>query len=149
MRRIICAVFLAVTACAPTENPTVPASAIQDDAIPASLTGAFGHADRGEAIFVARDGGHCVLCHQVDGLSAEFQGNVGPDLTQVADRLTPAQIRLRIVDYQIVTPGAVMPSYYRRHDLYNVDEAHADKTILSAEQIEDLVAYLATLKEHK
>ena len=67
-------------------------------------------------------------------------------MTAVADRLSPAQLRLRIVDYQLVLPGALMPSYYRNHDLYQVGEAFQGETILSAQDVEDIVAYLSERK---
>ena len=101
---------------------------------------------RGQTLFISRDEGHCVLCHQIEGLDAEFQGDVGPALTAVGDRLSPAQLRLRIVDYQLVLPGALMPSYHRNHDLYQVGEAFQGETILSAQDVEDIVAYLSERK---
>ena len=102
---------------------------------------------RGENIFAAREGGHCILCHQVESLPAEFQGNVGPDLTYVGSRLTPAQMRLRLVDYDRVKPGTTMPSYYRKDNLNQVGVDYIGQTLLSAQDIEDIIAYLASLKE--
>lgn len=117
---------------------------IEDDAIPLSLTGNPGNATAGLAEFVSRERGHCVLCHRIEGLDAEFQGNVGPELTGVGARLTPAQIRLRIVDAQRIWPETVMPSYYRIGGLRQVGEEFAGQPALTAEQIEDLVAYLSS-----
>ncbi len=117
---------------------------IVGDTIPASLSDTVSSSEVGETVFVDRDQGHCVLCHQNDGLDAEFQGNVGPDLSTVGDRLTAAQIRLRLVDLQSLIPNTVMPSYYRLHDLNQVQVQFQGQTILSAEQIEHLVAYLAS-----
>lgn len=119
---------------------------IVGDTIPAPLTEQAGRADQGRVVFASRAQGHCVLCHRVDGLDAPFQGNVGPDLTLIGDRLSAEQIRLRIVDYQIVRSGTVMPSYYRIHDLYQVEEDYADQPILTAQQVEDIVAYLSALR---
>lgn len=138
---------LCLMACTPAApKQLIPANRISADRLAAALTDEPGDAARGQMIFSDRDKGHCVLCHQVSGLDTPFQGDVGPDLSRVGDRLDAAQLRLRIVDYQIVQPGALMPSYYRIHDLYQVQERYADSPILSAQQVEDLVAYLGDLK---
>ena len=113
------------------------------DAIVTPLTDVAGDAVRGAEIFATRDGGHCVLCHQVKGLEVEFQGNVGPDLTTVGSRLTDAQLRLRIVDYDIVKPGTTMPSYYRQRGLEQVEAKYRGQTVLSAQDIEDIITYLS------
>ena len=133
--------------CSDAPKSVVSASQIVDDAIPASITGLPGDEDSGALIFAERESGHCVLCHQIEDIDQEFQGNLGPDLTYVGERLSPGQIRLRIVDYQRVKPRAVMPSYYRLHDLYDVGPEYVGDTYLSAQQVEDLVAYLAARKE--
>lgn len=144
MRRAsIIAFGLVLASC--SEAPLVPENAIQGDRIPASLTQTAGNATRGAQIFTARDQGHCVLCHQVKTLDAPFQGNVGPALDLVAARLDTGQIRLRIVDYQRVVDGALMPSYYRTDGFHQVGEPYKNKPVLTAQQVEDLVAYLVTL----
>lgn len=134
-------------ACSGEPTALISQSDLSGDALVTPLTQLPGDAERGRTIFADRDTGHCVLCHVVDELDVEFQGNVGPDLSWVGDRLSAGQLRLRIVDYQLVTPGALMPSYYRTHDLYQVGDAFQDETILTAEQVEDLVAYLGQLKK--
>lgn len=139
---LIC-LILAATACG--QKPLVPESAIQGDRIPAPLTQTAGDAIRGAQIFAARDQGHCVLCHQIGAIDVPFQGNVGPALDLVAARLDAAQIRLRIVDYQRVVDGALMPSYYRTDGFHQVGDPYKDKPVLTAQQVEDLVAYLVTL----
>jgi len=103
----------------------------------------------GRAIFSDRESGHCVLCHQVDGLEVPFQGNLGPALSDVGARLTEAQIRLRIVDNTKVNPGTVMPSYYRTTDLHQVGRAYQGETVLSAAEVEHLVAWLSQLRGRK
>lgn len=145
-----CAVLacLLTVACTPESPRLVSPNQIDGDSIPLPLAETAADATRGEALFVSRDGGHCVLCHQVAGLDAEFQGDVGPALTGIGSRLSPGQLRLRVVDYELVQPGVLMPSYYRIHDLYQVSNAHEDKPALSAEDVEDLVAYLSSLKEN-
>jgi L-cysteine S-thiosulfotransferase len=119
---------------------------IEGDRINTPLTAQAGNVTRGAMLFSDRASGHCVLCHGIAALDVPFQGNIGPDLSTVGDRLDAAQLRLRIVDYQIVNPNALMPSYYRIHDLYQVAEPYADAPILTAQQVEDLVAYLSAQK---
>lgn len=112
------------------------------DAVPVSLSGEPGDRDRGQALFVSRDEGHCVLCHQIEGLEAEFQGNIGPSLTGIGSRLDAGQIRYRIIDAQRIWPDTVMPAYYRTHGLRQVGREYEGKPALSAQQIEDIVAFL-------
>ncbi|MEL6755608.1 MAG: sulfur oxidation c-type cytochrome SoxX [Pseudomonadota bacterium] len=113
MKRLPLAAALCLCACGSGDAPLVTSDQITADAIPLPLISSPGDADRGAIVFSDRDQGHCVLCHVVSDLSVEFQGNVGPDLSNVGKRLSPGQLRLRIVDYQIVKPGTLMPSYYR------------------------------------
>jgi L-cysteine S-thiosulfotransferase len=103
-----------------------------------------GDAARGREIFLARDGGHCVLCHEVP--DAKVAGDVGPPLAGVGSRLTPGQIRLRIADITRVNPQSVMPTFHRTEGLKRVAPQHAGKPALGAQQVEDLVAYLGTLR---
>jgi len=134
---------LALASCGDAPPRLVTQAQIVGDAIPSALSEDLGDASRGESVFIDRERGHCVLCHAIEGLKAEFQGNVGPDLSAVSERLSPGQLRLRIVDYQIVRPGTLMPSYYRIHDLYQVADEYQDQPILTAIEVEDLVAYLS------
>ncbi len=121
-------------------------SLIIGDTIPVSLSKEPGNAKHGKLVFVSRERGHCILCHAISGLEVEFQGNLGPDLSNVGNRLTIGQIRLRIVDIMYWNPRATMPSYYREHDLNQVEKQFTNKTILTAQEIEDLVAFLAEQK---
>lgn len=100
-------------------------------------------ADKGFRTFVSRDQGHCVLCHSVPG--AETAGNIGPSLAGVGSRLTPDEIRARIEDITRFNPDAVMPAF-RKIDQERVAAQYANRPLLTAPQLEDLVAYLATLK---
>ena len=143
MRLSAFGLVIALASCGDTGPRLVSESQIIGDAIPDALTDLPGNAELGSEIFVDRERGHCVLCHAIEGLEAEFQGNVGPDLSLVGDRLNPAQLRLRIVDYQIVRPGTLMPSYYRNHDLYQVADAYQGDPVLTAQEVEDLVSYLS------
>ena len=110
-----------------------------DDVVLSAATGA--------RVFVDRDQGHCVLCHRVASLDAPFQGDVGPALDGIGSRLTPAEIRYRIVDVSRLNPDTVMPPYYRTEGLTQVAAAYRGRPALSAEQIEQLVHYLAGLRE--
>jgi len=123
----------------------LPASAtvLAADSLDVPLAAA-GDALRGRQVFVSREGGHCVICHLAAGIVPA--GDVGPALDGIARRLTPGQIRLRIVDITQVAPDAVMPAFHRREGLRRVAPAHAGQTLLAAQQVEDLVAFLGTLR---
>ena len=115
------------------------------DAIPRALTSEPGEVARGRGIVVNRDAGACTLCHAVPG-ETSF-GNIAPTLAGVGARLSPAQLRLRVADSTRVNPGTPMPAYYRTEGLNQVAAAFRGKPLLSAQQVEDVVAWLATLKE--
>ena len=116
------------------------------DAIPVSLTGKPGDATRGHDIVAARQN-TCLLCHS--GPFAEQTGNLAPDLAGTGSRWSEGQLRLRMVDASRLNPATIMPSYYRIEGLQRVATSLRGKPILSAEQIEDVVAYLATLRDEK
>jgi sulfur-oxidizing protein SoxX len=120
-------------------------NAFAGDEIPSSLTGAKGDPARGRAIVANRQVGLCLLCHSGPFPEERFQGNLAPDLRNAA-RLTEGRIRQRIVDSGKVNPQSIMPAYYKSEGLARVAPAYRGKTILTAEQIEDIVAYLLTLK---
>ena len=103
-----------------------------------------GDAARGREVFVSRDGGHCVLCHAVPGVASA--GDIGPSLGGVGGRLDAARLRLRVADITRVKPDATMPSFHRTEGLHRVASRYAGQPALSAQQVEDLVAYLGTLK---
>ena len=120
--------------------------AVVGDAIPASLTGARGDAARGRGIVADRNVGLCVLCHSGPFPEVRQQGTLAPDLRGVATRLTEGQVRLRIVNSSRANPATIMPPYFQADGLTRVAPAFKGKTLLTAEQIEDVVAYLMTLK---
>ena len=122
-------------------------AAYADDGIPRSLTGAKGDPARGRAIVVNRQVGLCLLCHSGPFPDERFQGNLAPDLSGAGKRSTEAQLRLRIVDSSRINPATIMPAYHRTDGLVRVGPAWRDKPILNAEQIEDVVAFLMTLKD--
>ena len=115
---------------------------VTGDAIIEPLTSEPPDARMGADIFAAREGAHCILCHKHSAVSDEFQGTLGPDLSDVGQRLTEAQIRLRIVDYDAVKPGTTMPSYFRANNLSEVDTLYDEQTVLSDLAIEDIIAFL-------
>jgi sulfur-oxidizing protein SoxX len=117
------------------------------DAIPASLTGASGNPERGQAIVMNRQVGLCLLCHTGPFPQERFQGTLAPDLKGAGARSTEGKMRLRIVDASRLKPDTIMPPYYRVDGLERVAPAFVGKPILTAEQIEDVVAYLVTLRE--
>jgi sulfur-oxidizing protein SoxX len=121
--------------------------AIVGDAIPISLTGAPGDAERGMKIVTNRQVGLCLLCHAGPYPQDRFQGTMAPDLTGTGARWNEGQLRLRMVDAAKVNPETIMPPYYRVNGLTRVAPGFRGKTILSAEQIEDVVAYLITLRD--
>ena len=116
------------------------------DAIPASLTGAAGDPTRGRALVVDRTS-TCILCHSGPFPEQRFQGNVAPSLAGTGRRWSEGEIRLRLVDASRLNAATIMPSYYRIDGLSRVGRAWQSKPILTAEQIEDIVAYLVTLRE--
>ena len=118
-----------------------------NDQIAESLTGRKGDPVRGRAIVANRQVGLCLLCHSGPFPEERFQGNLAPDLRGAGHRWTEAQLRARIVDSSRINPATIMPAYHRSEGLTRVAPAFRGKTILTAEQIEDVVAYLATLKD--
>src|SRR5688500_18594322 len=116
------------------------------DGIAEVLPGALaGDAANGRAIVANRQVGLCLLCHAGPIPEERFQGNLAPDLAGAGERSTAAQLRLRIADASRLNPDTIMPSYFRTGGLNQVAPAYEGKPILSAQQIEDVVAYLQTL----
>jgi L-cysteine S-thiosulfotransferase len=117
------------------------------DAIPKPLADKPGDAARGRAIVANRSVGLCLLCHSGPIAEERFQGTLAPSLAGAGGRWSVAQLRLRIADGARLNPDTIMPPYYRTTGLQRVAKPFEGKTILTAEQIEDVVAYLATLKD--
>ena len=138
---------LVVALVAATLSPSFAAGyTVVGDAIADSLTGTRGDPGRGRLIIVNRQAGLCLLCHSGPFPEERFQGTIGPDLNGVAARLSEGQIRLRIADPSRVNADSVMPAYFRIDGLTRVTPSLRGKPILSAEQIEDVISFLATLK---
>jgi sulfur-oxidizing protein SoxX len=143
--RLLCVVALAAFAIAASAEERV-AYSVQGDAIDRALTDRPGDATRGRQIVLDRSGGACVLCHAVPESAERFMGNVAPSLAGVARRLSAGQLRLIIVDGTRVRQDIAMPSYYRVDGLNQVAAGYRGKPVLTAQQVEDVIAYLLTLK---
>jgi len=118
-----------------------------DGALPKALTDQPGNADAGKKVFLTRTLGNCLACHQVTSLkSEEFHGEFGPSLDGVADRYSAAQLRLIVADPKRLFTDTVMPAFFKNDGLSRVRPEFAGKSILTAQQVEDVVAFLETLK---
>ena len=121
---------------------------VKDYAIEKPLCGLAGDASRGKAIASDGSKGNCLACHQlpIDGIEA--YGTIGPPLEGIASRLTEGFIRLRVVDTRKVNPMSIMPGFYRDPDLiHRPGKPYVGRTFLTAQQVEDVIAYLVTLKQ--
>ena len=116
------------------------------DAIPRALANTPGDAARGRAIVTNKQLGLCLLCHTGPFDEEPFQGNIAPDLAGVGSRLTEGQLRLRLVDGRRVNPESIMPAYHRTAGLNRIGPAWQGKPLLAAQQVEDVVAFLLTLR---
>jgi L-cysteine S-thiosulfotransferase len=119
---------------------------VVNGAIPEPLTDQAGDAERGRRTVLDRDGGDCVICHAMPLPQRQFHGTVGPPLDGVGSRYTAGELRLRLVNPKAFNPQTIMPAYYKVEGLYRVLERHRGKPILTAQQVEDVVAYLLTLQ---
>ena len=138
---------------------TAPADVVHDayGAVEQSLTGAPGDTARGVEVMTTRGLGNCVACHQVSALpEVPFQGEVGPSLDGVGDRWTEADLRGIVVNAKAVFPDTVMPAFYKSAGYIRPGDAFTGKAapdpdnlppLLTAQQVEDVVAYLLTLKD--
>lgn len=141
------AVGLAVSAIAQPAARPLERFDIKDGGIPASLTGRAGDPQKGRQVVTDRLLGNCLACHAISAITDQsHQGNVGPSLDGVASRLSEAQLRLRIVDPSRINPNTMMPPFYRVDGLHKVMGKFEGKPILTAEQVEDAVAFLETLR---
>lgn len=116
------------------------------DAIPVSLTGTTGDADRGRNIVASRQVGLCLLCHSGPLPEERFQGNLAPSLSGAGSRWSEGQLRLRLVDSRRLNPDTIMPAYHAAGGLTQVNKNMQGKPLLAAQQVEDVLAYLITLK---
>lgn len=106
-----------------------------------------GDAARGRAIVASRQQGLCLLCHPAPIPEERFQGNLAPDLRGVGARLSEADLRERLIDPHRANPESIMPAYRRTSGLERVAAPFRDRNLLDDQQLEDVVAYLLTLKD--
>lgn len=126
--------------------PAAPALEVVGDAIPAPLTATPGDPARGRAIVASRQTGLCLLCHSGPFPEERFQGNLATSLAGAGSRWTAGQLRLRIVDSRRLNADSPMPAFHRSTGLQRVGPAWRDQPILDAQQVEDVVAFLLTLR---
>lgn len=116
------------------------------DAVTQSLADRAGNPQNGRAIVVSRQTGLCLLCHSGPFPGEKFQGTLAPNLQMSVVNLSEGQIRARLIDAARTNPGTIMPSYYRTDHLSLVAKSFDQKTLLTAQELEDVVAFLMTLK---
>ena len=145
-RAVFAAAMLAAVGASANAQDAPKSVRIVGRAIPESLTGEKGHPARGRAIVVNRQVGLCLLCHSGPFPEERFQGNLAPDLAGAGARWSEGELRLRVVDARAFNPETIMPPYYVTEGLGRVAPAFRGKPLLTAEQIEDVVAYLMTLR---
>lgn len=145
---VVLGILLSATALVPAvADDAYVAWTVVDGGIPAPLGDRPGDAQRGRDLVVDRNRGNCLACHRVPIEGEAFQGDIGPPLEGVGARLTAAQIRLRVVDERKVNPNTIMPGYYRDPGAFNrVAKAFRGKTFFTAQEVEDVVAYISTLR---
>jgi sulfur-oxidizing protein SoxX len=158
MRQILMAAAAVVTTALPALADVAPGSVkFVDGAVEASLTGVPGDPAAGAKVIGNRGLGNCVACHQIGTLpQLDFQGNIGPALDGAADRWSEAELRGIVANAKMLFEGTFMPAFYKNTGFVRPGDAYTGKaapnpqdmpTILTAQQVEDVVAYLLTLKE--
>lgn len=120
---------------------------IVDGAIPQPLTRFPGDPVRGKAIVEDRERGNCLVCHAAPLPDRNMHGTLGPPLDGIGNRYSIGTLRLRVVDSKVINPQSVMPAYYKVQGLQRVLKAYRHKTILTAQEVEDVLAYLVTLED--
>ncbi len=123
------------------DNKKIPTS------IGKSLTGKPGNAANGKKVAINRKKGNCLACHAISDLSKQADhGNVGPPLNGVGSRLSAAELRAQIANPKGSNPDTIMPAFLKKNGLHRVMKKFKGKTILTPQEVEDVIAYLMTLK---
>ncbi len=155
MRNTAVTVAALALAAAPALAQSVAPTDVEfvDGAVEAPLTGSPGDVAAGLAI-MDKGAGNCIACHQISSTGLAFQGEIGPTLDGVADRWTEAELRGIVANAKIMFEGTMMPSFYKTEGFVRLGDAYTGKAhkgevepLLTAQQIEDVVAYLQTLTE--
>ncbi len=120
---------------------------VVDGGIPVSLSGAPGDPANGRKLAIHRKKGNCLACHTMPVAEQPFHGEIAPDLEGVGSRFSEAVLRLRIADPKRIVEDTMMPAYYRDTGLFRVNKGFRKKSMLTAQEVEDIVAYLMTLKD--
>jgi len=126
---------------------SVSAQTTGGDLLVESLTATPGDPLRGRAIVASRQTGLCLLCHSGPFPEERFQGNLAPELSISAGRLSAPQLRARIIDASRFNPGTIMPTYYKAQNLQRVAPKFIGQSILNEQEIEDVVAFLVSLNK--
>lgn len=134
------------TPCAAEPTSALVRYRIVGDGIPQALTSVPGDPRRGRVAAANSDRGNCLICHRMPIPEAPVFGDLGPPLDGVASRLSEAQLRLRLVDARKIHPGSIMPAYYKVDGLHRVASKYRGEPLLSAQEIEDVLAYMVTLR---
>lgn len=140
------AVALAFGPSAKADKMELAKFAVKDGGIAMSLTGKKGDAKSGRKLAINRKKGNCLACHVMPIPEQPYHGKIGPDLNGVAKRYSEAELRLRVVDSKAINKDSFMPAFYKNTGFHRVMKKWKGKTILSAQEVEDIVAYLETLK---
>ena len=141
------AVAAAIVMAAPAAAQDLAPYRVEGLSIPEPLTDSPGNPDRGRQIVRDITNATCLICHAMPIPEEPDHGNIGPPLDGVGSRYDAGELRLRLVDPKAINPDTIMPSYYRTEGLYRVREQFRGRPIYTAQQIEDVVAYLTTLKD--
>ncbi len=144
---VVAALTLMASVATADETPKLAKfTVVEANSIPDSLTGKPGNAKKGRATAIDRKRGNCLACHAMPIPEQAYHGQIGPDLKGVASRYKEGELRLRVVNSKVVNADTIMPAFYRNDGLHRVLKKFKGKTVLSAEEVEDVVAYLMTLK---
>ena len=145
LKRLIMAVLMLGPSQVSLGETVVPHRVVADT-VPVPLTRRPGDAHRGRALAAGRRA-NCLGCHRMPISEEPFHGTTGPDLHGVGDRYAASQLRLRLIDPTLINADTLMPSFHKVQGLHRVAPNYRGKPILNAQEIEDVIAYLLTLKD--